>query len=293
MFTQFFGNYLLNKRLVSPEQLSEALSVLKTTRVKLGVLAINAGYMTAEQVEMVHAQQQKVDKRIGEIAVDMGFMTGDQVEKLFSQQSGTHLILGQALVDKGYMTNSQFEDALNSYKNENSLSDSDFKDNDNEKIQQVIRSFYDFDNSDDELMVEYIDLLFKNIVRFIGDDFMPMNCEKITEYTFTNAGVQHINGEFSCTSSIDADDAAYIEFGSRYAGEQLTAVDEMADACAGEFLNLHNGLFAVNVSNDTGRELRLEPQQVLRGEKLTGMVDTYKMPLIFPFGTITFIIGNY
>lgn len=293
MFTQFFGNYLLNKRLVSPEQLSEALSVLKTTRVKLGVLAINAGYMTAEQVEKVHAEQQRVDKRIGEIAVDMGYMTGEQVEKLFSQQSGTHLILGQALVDKGYMTNSRFEDALNSYKNENSLTDSDFKDNDNEKIQKVIRSFYDFDDSDDELMVAYIDLLFKNIVRFIGDDFMPMNCERITEYSFVNAGVQHIKGEFSCTAAIDAEDKAYIEFGSRYAGEELTAVDEMADACAGEFLNLHNGLFAVNVSNDTGRELSLEPQEVIRGEKITGMVDTYKIPLIFPFGTVTFIIGSY
>lgn len=293
MFTQFFGNYLLNKRLVLPEQLSEALSVLKTTRVKLGVLAINAGYMTAEQVEKVHAEQQRVDKRIGEIAVDMGFMTGEQVEKLFAQQSGTHLILGQALVDKGYMTNSQFEAALNSYKEENSLSDSDFKDNDNEKIQQVIRSFYDFDDSEDELMVEYIDLLFKNIVRFIGDDFMPMNCEKVTEYSFTNAGMQHIKGEFSCTSAIDAEDKAYIEFGSRYAGEQLTAVDEMADACAGEFLNLHNGLFAVNVSNDTGRELTLEPQEVIRGNKITGMIDTYKIPLIFPFGTVTFILGNY
>ncbi|MBQ8568995.1 MAG: chemotaxis protein CheX [Oscillospiraceae bacterium] len=292
MFTQFFGNYLLNKRLVEPQQLAEALSALKTTRVKLGVLAINAGYMTAAQVEKVHAEQQRIDKRIGEIAVDMGFMTLAQVDELFSSQSGTHLLLGQALVDRGAMTNAEFETALNAYKAENSLTDSDFKENDNAKIHTVIKEFYRFDGASDELMVEYIDLLFKNIVRFIGDDFTPLNCEKITSYEYTNASIQKINGQFSCTSAIDAEDAAYIAFASRYAGEELDAVDEMADASAGEFLNLHNGLFAVNVSNDSGVELVLEPQNVIRNEKQTGLTDTYKIPLAFPFGTVTFILGS-
>lgn len=292
MFTQFFGNYLLNKRLVEPQQLAEALSALKTTRVKLGVLAINAGYMTAEQVEKVHAEQQRVDKRIGEIAIDMGYMTLEQVDELFSSQSGTHLLLGQALVDRGSMTNAEFENALNAYKAENSLTDSDFKENDNAKIHSVIREFYRFDSASDELMIEYIDLLFKNIVRFIGDDFTPLNCEKITSYEYSNASIQKINGAFSCLSAVDAEDEPYIVFASRYAGEQLDAVDEMADASAGEFLNLHNGLFAVNVSNDSGIELVLEPQNVIRNEKHDNLTDTYKIPLAFPFGTVTFILGS-
>ena len=58
MFTQFFGNYLLNSGLVSPEKLSDALGRLSETKLRLGVLAINAGIMTAEQVDKVHAEQQ-------------------------------------------------------------------------------------------------------------------------------------------------------------------------------------------------------------------------------------------
>ena len=292
MFTQFFGNYLLNNRLVEPAQLAEALSALKTTRVKLGVLAINAGYMTAEQVEKVHAEQQRMDKRIGEIAVAMGFMTNAQVDELFSAQSGSHLLLGQALVDRGYMSNSDFETALNAYKAENSISDSDFKENDNEKIHNVIKSFYNFENDSDELMVEYIDLLFKNIVRFIGDDFTPLNCERVDTYKFSNASIQKISGVFAHTIAVDAEDKAYIGFASRYAGEELTAVDEMADASAGEFLNLHNGLFAVNVSNDRNTELTLEPQVVVHNETRDGLNGAYKIPLAFPFGVVTFVIGG-
>ena len=55
MFSQFFGNYLLNKGLVSPEWLDDALSKQKDTRLKRGVLAVDAGIMTAAQVDMVHA----------------------------------------------------------------------------------------------------------------------------------------------------------------------------------------------------------------------------------------------
>ena len=44
MITQFFGNYLLNEHLVTPNQLIEALQEKNNTRLKLGVLAINAGY---------------------------------------------------------------------------------------------------------------------------------------------------------------------------------------------------------------------------------------------------------
>ena len=65
MFTQFFGNYLLNHGLVTSQQLSRALTDQKNTRAKLGVLAINAGYMTPEQVDAVHTEQQRVDMRMG------------------------------------------------------------------------------------------------------------------------------------------------------------------------------------------------------------------------------------
>ena len=53
MFTQLFGNYLINKNIVTPAQLSEAIKVKNTTRLKLGVLAINAEYMNSTQVEEV------------------------------------------------------------------------------------------------------------------------------------------------------------------------------------------------------------------------------------------------
>lgn len=73
MFTQFFSNYLLEQKLVSPEHLSEVLQTMKTTRPQLGMLAISSGLMTAAQVEKAHSEQQRIDKRIGDVMVEMGY----------------------------------------------------------------------------------------------------------------------------------------------------------------------------------------------------------------------------
>ena len=74
MFSQFFGAYLLNEGKVTKEQLAKALDEKKNTRMRLGVLAINDGLMTAEQVEHVNLTQQTVDKLFGDLAVDLGYL---------------------------------------------------------------------------------------------------------------------------------------------------------------------------------------------------------------------------
>lgn len=290
MFTQFFGNYLLNKGLVSSTQLSDALSVQKQTRTKLGVLAINAGYMTPEQVDKVHAEQQRVDKRIGDIACDMGFLTPAQVDELLSAQGAAHLQLGQALVDSGAMTNAEFSEALNGYKAENSLTDVDFSENTGEKLDEIIKKFYSFnDEPDGSLISEYVTLLLKNIIRFIGDDFTPLTAEKIPSARLTYAAVQKISGKFNCTTILEAVHTPYISFASRYAEEELTDIDEMTDASNGEFINLHNGLFTVNISNEQNIELQLSPQEYIADSNISGKL--YRIPLVFPFGTVNFIIA--
>lgn len=291
MFTQFFGNYLLHQQLVSPEHLSEVLQSMKTTRLKLGVLAINAGYMTADQVEKAHAEQQRVDKRIGEVMVDMGFLTKDQVEELFKTQPSGHLLLGQALVDNGYMTNTQFEQALNSYKQENSISEADFNTNSDDAAAKLVKNFYNFNiGENSSYMTGYVSLLFKNLIRFIGDDFTPMDAKPVSG-EISNCVVQRIAGGLSAITIIDADTNAMIEFASRFAKEELTADDEYTQACVSEFINLHNGLFAVNVSNETGVELKLEPQCYFDNMDISELKNACIITVCFSFGTVNFIIS--
>lgn len=293
MFTQFFGNYLLNQKLVTSEQLTEALELQKTTRLKIGVLAINAGYMTAEQINRVHEKQAMVDKRLGDLAVEMGYLTPEQLDELLHTQKTGHLLLGQALVDKGYMTNAQFEAALKDYKTRNSITDADFTDNQNDKISSVIKNFYHFGSfKNADVFTDYVSLFFKNVIRFIGDDFTPLDAKMTNELKSGWFSGQTVKGQFGAFTAISGGEEAYIGFASRFANENLTTVDEMTTASVGEFLNLHNGLFTVNVSNDMGVNLEITPQIVGSDKTIRTESEMFCIPICFSFGTINLILSN-
>lgn len=291
MFTQFFGNYLLNEGLVTPEQLVEGLQEKKNTRMKLGVLAINAGYMTASQVERVHEMQSKMDKRIGDIAVELGYMTEEQVMELLHSQPLGYLLLGQALVDKGFITNTQFEDAINAYKKKYSLTDEEIAANEDSKIDELIQSFCDFTaTSHPSLYKEFVSLLMNDLVRFVGDDFTPLAPVKELDTTDLLFSRQDVVGEFATNTQILGTESAMIEFATRYAGEEITELNEYVEASAQDFINLNNGLFIVNVSNEEQIELKLTPPTSLVAAGPDECKNCLILPFQYPFGVIYFTI---
>ena len=115
MFTQFFANYLLNKKIINKEQLMEVLNDSDTKRIKLGTLAIYEGLLTASDVDRIHILQTHIDKKFGQIAVEEGYLTIEQVDYLCENQQPDYLLFGQKLIDKKYITTQQFEDLLNKY----------------------------------------------------------------------------------------------------------------------------------------------------------------------------------
>lgn len=292
MYTQFLGNYLLNKGYVTSEQLIEALQYQKSVHLKLGVLAIHAGYMTASQVEQVHIMQTHETERFGELAIKAGFLTPEQTSALLNSQKPDYLLLSQALVDKGYMTTTQFEQAMQEYKTAYAITDVDFADEQKERVMQMIQSFYKLEESPEpDFATQYITLLFNNIIRFIGKDFTPHEAVRLSSCPTRHCVTQKINGEFCATTALDMDEEAFIAFASRYAGEDFTDNDEYVQASVEDFINLNNGLYVVNLSNESSIELSLDPP--VYNSPLVPETDDelFQFPITFPFGTIHFILA--
>lgn len=293
MFTQFFGNFLLEKDLVTSQQLLHAIKEQNSVNLKLGVLAINAGYMTAKQVDKVHKMQMKIDKQFGNIAIEMGCMTDEQVLELLNSQKTGYLLLGQVLVDRGYITNSEFEKAIEEYKSKNKISNIDFTNLQSENMLKIIENFYNLDGLDDAVLyTEYISLLFKNIVRFIGDDFTPLKSSPIEQVKCRRLLYQTIEGEFNLFISIEAKDDVFVKFASRFSQEVYTIYDEYVKDSISEFLNLNNGIFCVNMSNNKRIELEITPQNIVNDVKLSLMKNAFCIPVEFTFGIINFIISG-
>lgn len=292
MYTQLFGNYLLSKGHVTSEQLIESIQYAKDVHLKLGVLAIHAGYMTSGEVDEIHIMQTHVDRRFGELAVEQGFLRPAQLEDLLKGQRPGYLLLGQALIEKNHLTNQEFETILSSYQSEFKVMNGNSIDEQQERIPDILKNFYQssFLGEKDSYM-EYIALLFNNIIRFVGEDFTPFKGKEVSSYSSDFCVSQQVQGKYPAYTAIDMDEETYIRFASRYAAEDFFVNDEYVEASIADFLNLHNGLFAVVMSNENSIELSLTPPVAEHHQDLPLIGDTLCIPITFSFGKINFLLS--
>lgn len=292
MYSQFFGSYLLRRDAITPEQLTHAISQLSAAHIKLGTLAMHKGYMVASEVDEVCFLQTREDRRFGEIAIERGYLTEDQVRELLKTQIPDFLLFGQCLVDDGAISYEELQTLVLDYEAENEMYDIDLNIESKEKITQLIERFFLVAEVPiTEYSIMYMELMFNNLVRFIGDDFTPLTPIPCDEFPVNYCVSQRIHGKVNCISRVDMEEDVAIAFASRYAKTTFTEFDEYVQASIEDFINLHNGLFMVNMSNEHSIELSLDPPSVDTTEALSLSSTTFILPVIYPFGAIHLIIS--
>ncbi|WP_152524078.1 hypothetical protein [Sporomusa ovata] len=288
MYTQYLGQYLLNTSLISADQLCELLSLAELTHVKLGILAINNGLMTANQVEEVHGLQRTMDRRFGEIAITKGYLTQTQVDSLLSQQDSRHLSLSQAIIDKGYLTLSQLETALTQFKQDTQLSTEQLQAMQTGNLDEIVRLFLDFPTNDvPQFYYDYVALFLKNSIRFLNERPVlswPQPLNQTADGWYIS---QQAIGNYTVSTGIILSDAGLVDIAGRFSQETLTHVDELAKDSVSEFLNLHNGIFLINVS-DKGFNLDLHPPAITPN---TGHYTGYRIPITLSSGHIELVLS--
>jgi hypothetical protein len=264
VFNQYFGNYLLNKGLLSTEQLCDVLAYERSVRTKLGILAIDAGFMTAAQVEEVHQLQHTMDKKFGEIAIDKGYLASSRLEDLLDSQNTKRLSLSQAILDRGYLNLAQLETELEAYKRDSNLTSNQLEALHSSIFEVIVRTFIDLSTAkgNPEPLYDYTALMLRNILRFLGDEpVIDTDAPPVRGWLIS----QEMTGGINLFTGLVLDDALLLELATRFSGEQLDTVDELAKDSLAEFLNETNGIFTVNMS-DRGIELDLKPQQVQQAQ---------------------------
>jgi CheY-specific phosphatase CheX len=278
--------------MVNREQLQEVLDLQKSVHVKLGVLALNLGYMNSAQVQEVHQQQMKQDKRFGEIAIQLGYLTEKQLLTLLSSQKQGHLQLSQALIDKKYLTLTGLENALESYKDDCQLTNEQLELLKQGNIDEIVPAFLNFDDPTCiNIYNDYTALLLKNIVRLLDESPFLKKEALPNKYSAEILVSQEIQGKYNLITSIAADKKTVLRLASKFAGEQFMELDEMAKASITEFLNVHNGIFLVNMSNQN-IELQMNPQEIYQNVSIEKNNGTYIIPIYITDGKIYLIISN-
>lgn len=293
LLNQYFGQYLLNKGILQAEQLSEALILERSVRVKLGVLAINTGLMNAAQVEAVHEMQKAKDKKFGELAIDMGYLTLVQLEELLEIQRNGQMSLSQAVVDLGFLDLASLEQALTNYKAESQLTSEQWQTLNEADYEQAAHLFLDFSavGGIGEIYYDYTALFLRSIVRFLNDAPVLQANNGACDYQTPKWLVtQNIVGEVGLVTGIAMNDHTFLEIARRYSQEELTEIDELAECSVAEFLNVVNGIFCVNAS-DQGVNLDLQPQ-IVKKDCTIKLNKGYCIPVDLGFGRVELILAE-
>lgn len=119
LYGRLFGEFLVDKKVITRGQLREALEMQKQTRKPLGLLGVDLGYLRAGQVVEVLREQRGTEEPFGRLAVARGFLTQEQLQELLDRQAESHLFLGEALVRMGVLTYGRLETLLDAFHPEN------------------------------------------------------------------------------------------------------------------------------------------------------------------------------
>jgi len=293
MLTQFFGSYLIDKNIITPKQLLEALRHKNTHSKKLGDLAVSAGYMSQEEADEVHTMQTQSDKKFAEIAVHMGYLTVAQADELINAQHTGYLLLGNSIIALGFCSQETISKAIADYEFDYQLSFSTILNSDNDKQSEMIQNYYHFPDIDNVSPIrDYATLILKDLIRFIGGDFRLLS--KIDQIPSTLPNMLEVKQSLSGDVNLDTAIIGYwdfmIQFAARYACVEFDELDDFADASLQDFLNLHNGIYTVNMSNQHGIECDLSPTMT-QNFVAEGKWD-FILPIEFTFGTIYFCFSE-
>lgn len=291
MYNQFFGNYLFSKGYVTKEQLIPALMRQDNERVRVGILALYSGYMSPDEIEHIIAMQNEQGKKFSELAIENGYLTQDQVLELLDVESPAFLTLGQILIDNGVFTYSTFSNILADYRSQNEFLELELNEDNKDEIQCLIDNFSLLSESAfSSFGKAYFELLFNNFIRFIGEDFTALPPDMCTEFPTECCVKQSIHGSYEVNTYLSMDQSAALAFAERYTGEVFHEYDEFVDASLEDFINLHNGLYIVNASNDHSNELTIGVLEHDNDSLVTFENKAYHFPICYPFGIVHYVI---
>lgn len=291
MYNQFFGNYLFSNGYVTKDQLLPALARQSKALMHVSTLALYSGYMSAQEIQHVIELQDEEGKKFSELAIKYGYLTQPQVMELLNTKIPDFMILGQLLIHDGVFTYEELENILTDYRSQTEFLDMELNEENRNDFHRLVEDFSiiseaaipDFGKS-------YLELMFNNFVRYIGDDFSTLPPSLCTEFATECCVSQTIEGTYVVNTYLNMDEATALAFAERYSGEAYNEVDEYVTASIEDILNLHNGLFIVNASNDSLNELSIGVIEHHPNTIINFQNTTYLFPICYPFGIVYFIM---
>lgn len=156
-------------------------------------------------------------------------------------------------------------------------------------------NYNDIKGSSDEFTEAYIKKLLENIILYVDSSISLGQIVFTDTYRLEQEISQEIIGVPAAYSAMDGNIKVLTTFAESYANIGITEYDSLCQDALMDFMNLHNGLFIVELSQNKICELSLSvPKQNgfhrLSSTDIAGKITV--IPVNFKYGTINFILSK-
>ncbi len=287
MFELYFGKYLVEKNKITPSQYETILKQQQNTRAKLGLLAVSERLLTTRQAEEIHDIQKKMDRRFGDIAIEKGYLLAEEVTYLLNIQGNPYVQFVQTCIDNNILDIHEIITNLEQFQKVGGFSDSDLDALKSGNIDRIIPVFV---HSVLPFTDDCIHLTFRNIARFISSSFLLQKAYRVHEYSFEALACQQVVGDHSVFIGLAGKGDALLSVANPFAKEHFLNLDADAFDSVCEFINCSNGLYASKLSQEN-IEIDMTPPGHYIHNKLSSKGDICVVPVIIDSKEIDILVA--
>lgn len=244
MLNRLFGNYLVDKKCITQEQLEQLLPVPQNVTAKIETIILVRKILLPTQVQTMLESMGNSDD-FGEMIVKEGLISDDRLEQLTSFQTNSFMKFMQLLVNEDYIRLEQLNQIISSFETEYEYTDAQMNSLMLNDLEEIIRIFVPLKNRHlHELTVTLIQTLKRLIDKEVYlDKAYTSNAVQLDSYAS-----QAVSGDINFKLYISGSGEQLLGIANYFTGDKYETVNEDALDNVGEFINCVNGLFATNLS---------------------------------------------
>lgn len=183
MSIKFFGDYLVDSKTLTIDELNKAIDYQNKNNLPLGELALKESLLSLDDIIVVKSFQKIHNKKFGESALELKLLKPLELELLLKKQNEQNLMLGEILVLKNILSQEKLNDSFEQ-----------FYLLQKERIKHIFKELAFFDRND--LILDSISIFEKIYLRSTQEsikveeiDFFPTLSSNYDGY------IQNISGE--------------------------------------------------------------------------------------------------
>jgi len=290
MGKQYFTTFLLNNKYLTPGELKRALENQNTAPACPGVAALDAHFLTAQQVRTLKSLQAQTGTSFCDLAVQHGYVSEVQARDIRIRQTKAHVLFQNSLVEMHILTLEELENALAHFERCGQGADgegggpgADARENEQvrpeaDRAPEIPLKDYTF-----TALIEHLTGLVSGGLRFAP-------ARQVREYTFEWLACQKITGELCMVTGLSGCDESMAGLAALFDRGKSTGMDGLAQDAIGEFMNYYNAQLLAKISDD-GLDLELEPPNVIHGGMIFSADSMFAIPFSIPCGSYEFFVA--